>query len=223
VTNKRLSLLEYNWLVNNIHNKVLSTSIKKYAKGILLDIGCGQKPYETMVKGYVNHHIGLDHLLTYHNSSNVDIFATSYNTSFANDSIDTILCTVVLEHLEKPQDAVIEMFRILKPEGYVILSTPLYWHLHEEPRDFYRYTKYGIDHLFTTAGFDIIEITPLSGFIVTFAQELVYYLNFFRRGFLKYPLLLFQVSLQVIAYLVNRWDKSHKFTWAYMVIAKKRC
>jgi SAM-dependent methyltransferase len=210
-----------NWLVYRIHDRMLAGLLRKYASGILLDIGCGDKPYSTLTEGIVTAHIGLDHPNTFHNKSQVDLFATAYKTSLFDNSVDTVLCTVVIEHLEWPQDGIIEMYRILKPGGYVILSAPLFWHLHEEPRDFYRYTKYGLEHLFTTAGFEIVEIKPLSGFFVTFSQELVYFLNDAKHGFLRYPIALLESLIQIVAMWLNHWDRSYRFTWAYMVVARK--
>lgn len=93
-----------------------------------------------------------------------------------DESVDTILCTSVLEHLELPWKAIKEMNRILKSNGCIVDTVPLFWHLYEEPRDFYRYTKYGLKYLFEKNGFEIVELKPLSDFWVTFGQELVYYL-----------------------------------------------
>jgi SAM-dependent methyltransferase len=211
----------HNWLVHRIHDTALKIALHKYARGLLLDIGCGEKPYHTLTKGSVDMHFGLDHPGSFHNKSQVDLFATAYKTGVANKSVDTVLCTVVMEHLERPQDAMNEMYRILKPGGYIILSAPLFWHLHEEPRDFYRYTKYGLNHLFNTAGFETVEIKPLSGFIVTFSQELVYFLDKLNRSILRYPTEMLQSLIQAMAFWLNHWDKSYRFTWAYLAIAKK--
>ena len=58
---------------------------------------------------------------------------------------------------------------------------PLFWQLHEEPRDFYRYTSHGLRHLFLAADFELVEIHPMSGFLTTFATAANYYLTRFRR------------------------------------------
>ncbi len=133
---------------------------KKYARGKLLDIGCGDKPMKTFFADTVTEHIGLDHESSIHGLDNVDIIGTAYDTKQPDDSYDTVLCTTVLEHLEEPEKALREAFRVLKPEGYAIYSVPLFWHLHEEPRDFYRYTKHGLRYLFEKAGFEITVLHP---------------------------------------------------------------
>lgn len=124
-----------------------------------------------------------------------------------------------MEHLEEPEKALRECARVLKPGGFAIYGVPFIWHLHEEPRDFYRYTEHGLDQLFTKAGFVTLEINQLAGFVVTFGQELVYFLNRLRRGPTTYPVAAVQWAIQVVAYLLNRWDRSYAFTWADLVVA----
>jgi hypothetical protein len=71
-------MLNKNWLVYKIADMHLSNSIQKYAKGKLIDIGCGEKPYREMLKPYVVEHIGVDHEGTFHGKSNIDRFGTAY-------------------------------------------------------------------------------------------------------------------------------------------------
>lgn len=215
-----------NWLVYKIHDKALLGMVSKYAHGKLLDIGCGEKPYKKMVVPYVDEHIGLDHEDTLHNKSNVDLFGTAYNIPVDDEEFDTILCSAVLEHLEEPKKAIAEAYRVLKKGGYAIYTVPLFWHLHEEPRDFFRYTKYGLKYLFEKNGFETVELRPLSGFWVTFGQEFVYYLWRFRRGGKLNPfwwgIPFLGIFIQLIAYQLNKIDHSEEWTWMYLVVVKKK-
>ena len=217
----RYRIGSHNWLVHRIHDRALQVALQQYATGLLLDVGCGEKPYQEMTAKFVTKHLGIDHPGSYHGRAQVDILATAYHTGLAQDSIDTLLCTFVLEHLEYPQKAIHEMYRILKPNGHLLLSAPLFWHLHEEPRDFYRYTTYGLTHQFHSAGFDVIEIKPLSGFVVTFSQELVYFLQRWKQGIVQFPIASLQWMIQTFAYAFNKWDRSVGFTWAYLIVARK--
>ena len=212
-----------NWLVHRITTESLTRQLRRYASGVLVDVGCGIKPYAQLTKGIVERHIGVDHSETKHELSNIDVIASCYDTTLSDGSADTVLCTFVLEHLERPHDALREIHRILKPEGYLILGAPLFWHLHEEPRDFYRYTKYGLAHLLAEAGFEVVEIQPLSGFIVTFSQELCFYLEGFTGRLVRYPLNAVQFLLQWVAYRLHHLgkDRATRFTWAYLAVAKK--
>jgi ABC-type proline/glycine betaine transport system permease subunit len=67
----------------------------------------------------------------------------------------------------------------------------------------------------------IVDIKPLYGFFVTFSQKLVYSLNRLRRGLLRYPMILLQTVIQALAFWLNRCDRSHGFTWAYLLVARK--
>ena len=174
--------LSYSWLIHAVVKPVLRDNLRQYAKGRLIDIGCGVKPYKEIVAPYVDEHIGIDHENSPHPSDNVDLTGTAYKIPVEDGDFDTALCTYVLEHLEEPSDAIAETYRVLTKGGYAIYTVPLFWHLHKEPRDFYRYTCHGLQYLFEKNGFEVVEIIPLCGFIVTFSQELLYFLQYFRRG-----------------------------------------
>jgi hypothetical protein len=66
-------------------------------------------------------------------------------------------------------------------------------------------------------------VTPLSGFLVTFAQELVYFLYGNRT---RWPIPLIREALgsliQGMAYLLSPLDRSTHFTWMYLVVGQKR-
>jgi SAM-dependent methyltransferase len=140
-----------------------------HAHGRLLDVGCGLKPYRGVFAPYVTEHIGVDHPGSPHPSSSVDIIASAYAIPLDDASVDTVLMTEVLEHLEDPHSALAESFRLLRPNGLIVLTAPHVWPLHEEPRDFFRYTPHGLRHLLAQAGFSDIDITPLSGQWATLA------------------------------------------------------
>ena len=213
-----------NILINRIHDRQLKQYASQYLSGRLIDIGCGTKPYKNLLAPYVSEHIGVDHEATLHDKSNIDRFGTAYDIPAEDGEFDCSLCTAVLEHLEEPELALKECYRILKRGGIAIYSVPFIWHLHEEPRDFYRFSKYGLKYLFEKTGFEIIEIKALSGFWVTFGQLFVYNLYRFNRGPLKYiPIIpLIGLLIQGISYLLDRVDKTEQWTWMYMVVARKK-
>ncbi len=215
----------HNWLIFSIINPNIEKRLSRYAFGKMVDIGCGEKPYQEMAFRYVDEHIGVDHEDSLHDNSNVNLKGTAYKIPVDNESFDSALCTDVLEHIEEPTLAIAETFRVLKPGGYAIYTVPLFWHLHEQPRDFYRYTKYGLKYLFKKNNFEVVEIEALSGFCVTFAQEFVYFLYAFRRRSILNPLWwiipVIGHLVQGIAYLLNTIDRSKGFTVEYIVVVKK--
>jgi SAM-dependent methyltransferase len=212
-----------NILVQGIFQKNLLKFAKQYFTGSLIDIGCGTKPYKNLLSPFVSEHTGLDHKDSFHDQSNVDLFGTAYDIPCEDQSFDSALCSAVLEHLEEPELAIRECFRVLKPNGHAIYSIPFIWHLHEEPRDFYRYSKYGIRYLFEKSGFEIVELEALSGFWVTFGQLFVYNIYRFNCGPLRWFRIITVIGLliQGIVYLMDKIDKTEQWTWMYMVVAKK--
>jgi SAM-dependent methyltransferase len=213
----------HNLLVHHLHDRALRRHAR-HLGGRLIDIGCGTKPYRTMLADAVETHVGVDHEACIHDRSDVDLTGTAYEMPVDDEAFDSALCTAVLEHLEEPERALRECHRVLRPGGTALYSVPFIWHLHEEPRDFFRFSKYGLKHLFEKTGFDVIEIEPLSGFWVTFGQMLVYNLYRFNRGPLRWlgivPAL--GLAVQGIACVLDRIDRSEQWTWMYMVVARRR-
>jgi SAM-dependent methyltransferase len=212
-----------NLIINFIHDRELKRCSSTYLTGRLIDIGCGKKPYKDLLAPYVTEHIGVDHQDTLHDKSNIDRFGTAYDIPAENGEFDSAICTAVLEHLEEPEQALRECHRVLKRGGVAIYSVPFIWHLHEEPRDFYRYTKYGLKYLFEKNGFEIVELKALSGFWVTFGQLFVYNIYRFNRGPLRYIPIIPTIGLviQAISYMLDTIDKTEKWTWVYMTVARK--
>jgi SAM-dependent methyltransferase len=218
-------VFEKDWLVQTIASESVGSAAAKHAHGRLLDIGCGSKPYEKITRKYVSEHLGLDQPGSSRGGVKPDLESTAYDIPAPDCSFDTVLCTAAIEHLEEPGKALSEAFRVMKPGGCAIYTAPLYWHCHEQPRDFYRYTEFGLRYLFEEAGFQEVQIAPLSGFCVTFGQQLVYYLWMFRKGGAINPLWWIVPPLgfliQRACYALNRVDRSPQFTWMYIVTAGK--
>lgn len=138
----------------------LHKAIKQLApnlKGKLLDVGCGHKPYKQLF--LVDEYIGMDIEQSGHSHENedIDIFYDGKIFPFEDNSIDSILCNQVLEHVFNPVEFLSEINRVLKKDGSFLLSVPFAWDEHEQPYDFARYSSFGLKHLLTTHGFVIQE------------------------------------------------------------------
>lgn len=212
-----------NLLIYHIHDNQLKYYAEKYLKGRMIDIGCGQKPYKDLLAPYITEHIGVDHEYTTHNKMNIDLFGSAYSIPADNNSFDSAICTAVLEHLEEPELALQECYRTLKPGGVAVYSVPFIWPVHEEPRDFFRYSRYGLEYLFQKVGFEVVELKALSGFWVTFGQLLVYNLYRFNCGPLKWFWIIKFLCLliQGFAYCLEKLDKEENCTWMNIVVARK--
>lgn len=212
-----------NILINKIHDRELRRYASTYLTGHLIDIGCGTKPYKDLLAPYVTRHVGIDHPDSLHDTSNVDLIGSAYQIPANNGSFDSALCTAVLEHLEEPEQALRECRRVLKSGGVAIYSVPFIWHLHEEPKDYYRFSKYGLKYLFEKVGFEVLELNALSGFWVTFGQLFVYNMYRFNRGPLRWLRIIDTAGLfvQAFSYGLEKIDKTEQWTWMYMIIVRK--
>ncbi len=220
-TERKIRLSDSDYMVKKRSEQVRSKFSKQYAKGRLLDIGCGTKPKREFYEDTVSEHIGLDYPDSPHGLENVDVIATAYDTRQPDCSFDTVLCTAVIEHLEEPERALKESYRVLKNGGHAIYTAPLFWHLHEEPRDFYRFTAHGLRYLFEKAGFEILELHPCGGFWVTFGSEFNYYISSFAKGPVKYPINALKCLNNILCLCLDRIHRAEKFTWMYLVVARK--
>jgi SAM-dependent methyltransferase len=85
---------------------------------------------------------------------------------------DLVLCTQVLEHVSEPRGVLREFARVLKPGGQLWLTAPLFYEEHEVPFDFYRYTRYGLNHLVSSAGLSIDSLDWLEGYYGTLSYQM---------------------------------------------------
>jgi len=78
-------------------------------------------------------------------------------TPIGNESIGLVLLLESLEHIEQPQKALEEIFRILKPGGLLILTTVMAMGIHRCPKDYWRFCPDGMESLMRR--FKILDFT----------------------------------------------------------------
>jgi SAM-dependent methyltransferase len=128
---------------------------KEYVRGKLLDVGCGRKPYKDTYFSGAASYTGVDYLTE---NSQPDIVASALDLPLEVQSFDTVVSTELLEHVPDPLRALREMHRVLRPGGYLILSTPMYWPRHEIPHDYFRYPYDGLLYLIKESEFELVQI-----------------------------------------------------------------
>jgi len=95
-----------------------------------LDIGCGKRSYrpEAMAKFGSNVvYISLDHYLPddkTHPLRLPNLVADSASLPLSSSSINTVICTEVLEHVKNDHLALEEISRVLRKDGVLILTLP---------------------------------------------------------------------------------------------------
>ena len=129
--------------------------IAEHARGRTLDVGAGRLAWRNLLMQHVASYFSGD-LTREHTDLNV-VFDVTQGLPFADATFDTLFCCSVLEHAPEPWGALSEMYRVLVPGGIAIVSLPFLLHLHDEPHDYYRFTRYGIEHLAERAGFQVAQ------------------------------------------------------------------
>lgn len=130
------------------------------ARGRLVDIGCGNTPYRDLFP-HVDAYVGCD--VAQSSDNRVSVVCRADAIAFREQSFDVALCTQTIEHVANYPGLLREAHRLLRPGGTLHVSGPMYWYLHEEPYDFYRFTKYGFTAALEDAGFIVDEVEPNGG------------------------------------------------------------
>ena len=131
---------------------------------LILDCGCGNKPYFPFFENMSSLYIGIDLRRTKY----VDVVGDTEKLPFKESLFDVVLCTQVLEHTLSPSTLIDEIYRVLKRNGFLFLSTHGVWPVHDPSFDFWRWTDLGLKKML--AKFPIVKIYESGGRIASFFQ-----------------------------------------------------
>ncbi len=203
---------------------------RDYATGRMLDMGCGLRPYEAIFAGRVRSYIGLDWPVSA-TKARPDIIGDALRIPIRDGAIDTVLATELMEHVPDPGGFLAEVSRVLHPDGALILSVPFMEPLHEEPRDYYRFTPYGLRALLERHGFCVEAQWAKGGWwsvvLGYFVQHALYDLvspmeGHGRRGTLRRAVVLPVCAVaQWLGYTLDRIFKSARYSLGYVVVARR--
>lgn len=79
------------------------------------------------------------------------------NGPLQDQCCDIILLEQVLEHVLWPYRALRSIFGMLRPGGYVLVTTPFLVKVHNAPMDCSRWTELGLKHLLAEVGFPLSD------------------------------------------------------------------
>lgn len=146
--------------VSDCYNRHLAD----HCRGRLLDLGCGKAPYYGLYRTLVDDICCVDWQQSVHGNSHIDKHADlTKPLPLEDESFDTILLSSVLEHIPTPMNLWLEMHRVLRRGGKVIMNVPFMYWLHETPHDFYRYTEFALKKMAEDAGFKIVVLESTGG------------------------------------------------------------
>jgi SAM-dependent methyltransferase len=77
-------------------------------------------------------------------------------------AFDIVIAEQVLEHVDRPWAAVRNVYEMLRPGGWFIVSTPFLLRVHAYPNDFSRWTEGGLKELLAQGGFRASQIVTAS-------------------------------------------------------------
>jgi SAM-dependent methyltransferase len=216
----------YNWLIYDNSDSWLER-FKDCYRGHLYDLGCGDMSYREWLLKYADAYTGVDWSNSQHELK-ADIVA-DLNMPLPIDSeiADTVVSLSVMEHLRDPKVFLGEANRLLKRGGTMVLQVPFMWGVHEAPHDYYRYTRFGLEHLFEIAGFSNVQVYPTTGFWTPWIIRFNYQTKRLIRG----PRLMRAISAGLLRlvwaidqrlapWLDSHW-KGEDETAGYFVVAQK--
>ncbi len=205
-------------------SKTTYLALSTYLTGKCIDIGCGDMPYKDSIEKQVSQYDSID---IEKRSPVVTFIGDVQDMGMINsDNYDSALCLEVLEHVPNPVKAISEIHRILNNGSKLVCSVPHLSRLHEEPHDYYRYTKYGLKFLFENAGFHIISIEPTGGIFCFIGHQI--------SSILLLPIWHIPI-LKHIVFFLNKWlivkffyfcdtifDKQKIFALGYTCVVEKK-
>lgn len=207
----------------HIARRLLFSTIKEhadYARGWVLDLGCGAQPYRKLFQ-HVDRYISID----LSPGSEINVRGTALALPFLDSAFHTVLCSEVLEHVPEPSKLLTEVERVLKPGGFLMLTTPQTWGLHFEPLDFYRYTKHGLRYLAEKSKLKVVKVIPTCGMWATLTQRLsdtvVFHYAEGRSRWIVEGLSLLLAPLSLAGYGLDRLFGKRGDTLDHLLIAQK--
>lgn len=194
---------------------------RSYVRGLVLDVGAGTSPYVACFDGAVRSYISVDLAAV---NRGLHCVGSVLALPVQGETLDTVLCTQLLEHVHDPTRALGELNRALAPGGHLVLTAPHLSRLHEEPHDYYRYTEYGLRHLIEKADLRILSIQPTGG-LLSFLHTQVATLGFAVFGPIV-PirgvwLALSSLTARLCVWLDHKLRSERFFPLNYVVVARK--
>lgn len=211
------------------YNKWTLRKFDKYLKGKILEVGCGIGTFtETLSKYGKVTAIDVDGNLINTSKENNNLnFQIGYGDIekgeyfFKDQQFNSVICINVLEHIENDNQAIKNLYKILKEQGILILLIPahpfLYGEIDKSIGHFRRYTKKDIRQLLEKEGFNVLQFKTLNmiGAIGWFFSGRVFKNKIVDQTKIKLFNLLAPVFLTIEEFI------NPPFGTSFLIIAKK--
>ncbi|HTM60145.1 MAG TPA: class I SAM-dependent methyltransferase [Burkholderiales bacterium] len=124
----------------------------------VLDFGCGSRPYESWFKAAGASYAGADIDARHEVKIREDGALEA-----ADGSYGMVASFQVLEHVWDTARYLGEAHRVLRSEGWLLLSTHGSWFYHPHPGDYRRWTAEGLRREVESNGFELVALEPVVG------------------------------------------------------------
>jgi ubiquinone/menaquinone biosynthesis C-methylase UbiE len=186
----------------------------------VLDAGAGEGQYKRLFARhrYLGFDLGVgDHTWNY---SGLDVRGDLAALPFGDGSFDAAISIVTLEHVRDPAGVLGEMARTLRPGGVVLVAAPHQWEEHQQPHDYFRYTRHGLQYLLEQAGFMATSITPVGGIFRLLSRRLLTAWQYLPPG-VNLLFLALAAAPALALPLLDRFDQRRNSTLGYICCARK--
>lgn len=202
---------------------VFNDFLPSLSSGSLLDIGSANASYKDELEEQFDPVVFFD-LNDYPGS--IDVRGDAHFLPFKEKSFRFITCLQLFEHLSKPNQAIIEINRVLQDGGVLILSVPHLSRLHELPNDYFRYTQYGLEQLMQEGHFELLDLRITGGLLLFLGHQysLAFLLTFWKFKWFRGLTVWINETLIVkpILWIDSKLSKNTRFPQGYVLMAKKK-
>ncbi len=151
----------------------------------------------------------------------VDVIGDAHHLPFTSDTFDACVCVGSMQYMRNPSMVVQEMHRVLKDGGWVVVDAPFVQHYCPDKPDLYRFTKAGLEALFSRE-FEVIDCrVSISG-----GSALAFYLKglsgYVARNRVLNAVFQLATSLAVYPLRFMRFGLAHEVAGAHVLVARKR-
>ncbi|GAB4418623.1 MAG: hypothetical protein OHK0021_23740 [Bryobacter sp.] len=203
-----------------IVRQVRSFAVSLPRGALLLDAGAGEGQY----RHHFPHcrYLGLDLGIGDEawNYAGLDLVGDLLKLPLRDASVEALLSVVTLEHVWDPRRAIEEMARVAKPGARLLLVAPLEWEEHQQPHDYYRFTRFALSRLLEGNGWRIVRLEAGGGFFRLLSRRLMNALQFFPAPLLLL-LALGVVPLALLVGLLDGLDRQRAYTLGFFVEAER--
>lgn len=182
--------------------------------GNTLVIGSGVTHYANAI------HLDLDDF------PGVDVVADAHALPFQSESLDAVVCEVVLEHAHHPQQILLETERVLKPGGEIFFVVPFVFPFHGHPADYRRWSRQGLEKDFCFL--EKLEVGIMGGpcsSMVNLLSEWAYVMTGMRfpKGYtlVKGGVTAMLSPLKFFDLFVNKFPEAHRLASTLYVYGRK--